>query len=154
MMPSRNRLGFAAVILAAAIGGGCGSQPSAEGSFDKALTVSGPIRIELTNGSGDSHVTTGPDGEIRIHGEIQVRAWSDKSGQRRVDEIQSHPPVVQDGDVVRIGQSQLAFVHDLAKAFPDSSAVLRTMKIRSAAGTAGSSRCTLNTCCKCDNDHR
>jgi DUF4097 and DUF4098 domain-containing protein YvlB len=105
MMPSRNRLGFAAVILAAAIGAGCGSQPSAEGSFDKALTVSGPIRIELTNGSGDSHVTTGPDGEIRIHGEIQVRAWSDKSGQRRVDEIQSHPPVVQDGDVVRIGGS-------------------------------------------------
>ena len=29
---------------------------------------------------------------------------------------------LQAGDVVRIGQSQLAFVHDLAKAFPESSA--------------------------------
>jgi Nif-specific regulatory protein len=44
--------------------------------------------------------------------------------------------VLHAGDVVRIGQSQLAFVHDLAKAFPDSSAVLRNMTIRSAAGTA------------------
>ena len=33
--------------------------------------------------------------------------------------------VLQAGDVVRIGQSQLAFVHDLSKAFPDSSAVMR-----------------------------
>ena len=44
--------------------------------------------------------------------------------------------VLHAGDVVRIGQSQLAFVHDLAKAFPDSSAVLRNMTIRSATGTA------------------
>lgn len=34
-----------------------------------------------------------------------------------------HP--LQPGDIIRIGQSQLAFVHDLAKAFPDSSAILR-----------------------------
>ncbi len=44
--------------------------------------------------------------------------------------------VLHAGDMIRIGQSQLAFVHDLAKAFPDSSAVLRNMNIRSAAGTA------------------
>jgi DUF4097 and DUF4098 domain-containing protein YvlB len=105
MIPSRNRLGVVALMLAAACAAGCGSQPSAEGSFDKALTVSGPIRIELTNGSGDSHVTAGPAGEVRIHGEIQVRAWSDKSGQRRVDEIQSAPPVVQEGSLIRIGGS-------------------------------------------------
>jgi DUF4097 and DUF4098 domain-containing protein YvlB len=103
MMPSRNRLGAFAVMLAAAVATGCGSQPSAEGSFDKTLTVSGPIRIELTNGSGDSQITTGPPGEVRIHGEIQVRAWSDKTGQRRVEEIQSNPPVTQDGSLIHIG---------------------------------------------------
>jgi DUF4097 and DUF4098 domain-containing protein YvlB len=105
MMPSRNRLGAVAVVLAATIAAGCGSQPSAEGSFDKTLTVSGPIRVELTNGSGDSQVTTGPPGEVRIHGEIQVRAWSDKTGQRRVDAIQSNPPVTQEGSLIRIGGS-------------------------------------------------
>ncbi len=92
-------------MLAAVLAAGCGSQPSAEGSFDKTLTVSGPIRIELTNGSGDSQITTGPVGEVRVHGEIQVRGWSDKTGQRRVDAIQSNPPVMQDGSLVRIGGS-------------------------------------------------
>jgi transcriptional regulator with GAF, ATPase, and Fis domain len=33
---------------------------------------------------------------------------------------------LQAGDVVRIGNSQLAFVHDLSQAFPDSHTVLRT----------------------------
>ena len=92
-------------MLAATIAAGCGSQPSAEGSFDKSLTVSGPIRIELISGSGDAQVTTGPDGEVHVHGEIQARAWSDKAGQRRVDAIQSNPPVVQEGSLIRIGGS-------------------------------------------------
>jgi DUF4097 and DUF4098 domain-containing protein YvlB len=109
MMPSRNRLRAAAILFAAAaMTAGCGSQPSAEGSFDKTFTVSGPVRIELTNGSGDSHVNTGPAGTVSIHGEIQVRAWSDKSGQRRVDDVQSRPPVSQDGTVVRIGNSSFS----------------------------------------------
>ncbi len=33
--------------------------------------------------------------------------------------------LLRPGDVIRIGQSQLVFVHDLAKAFPDSSHLLR-----------------------------
>jgi transcriptional regulator with GAF, ATPase, and Fis domain len=33
--------------------------------------------------------------------------------------------ILHAGDVIRIGQSQLAFVHDLTNAFPDSSGVLR-----------------------------
>src|SRR5215475_10257420 len=33
---------------------------------------------------------------------------------------------LQAGDVVRIGNSQLAFVHDLSQAFPDSHTLLRT----------------------------
>jgi hypothetical protein len=106
MTPSPNRVGIAGVFLAVALAAtGCGSQPTAEGSFDKTLTVTGPIRIELMNGGGDSRVTTGPAGEVRIHGEIQVHAWSEKAGQRRVDEVQSGPPVVQDGNVIRIGSS-------------------------------------------------
>jgi PP-loop superfamily ATP-utilizing enzyme len=39
------------------VAAGCRSQPNAEGSFDKTFEVSGPVRIELTNGSGDSRVT-------------------------------------------------------------------------------------------------
>jgi len=105
MTPSRNRLGVFAVMLAATLAAGCAPRQRAEGSFDKTFTVSGPLRIEFNNGGGDSRVTTGPAGEIRIHGEIQVRAWSDQSGQRRVDAIQSRPPVSQDGNLITIGDT-------------------------------------------------
>lgn len=101
-------------MLAATIAAGCGSQPSAEGSFDKSLTVSGPLRIELITGSGDAQVATGPDGEVHIHGEIQVRAWSDKAGQQRVDAIQSNPPVVQEGSLIRIGGSSAGNSRDVS----------------------------------------
>ena len=38
------------------------------------------------------------------------------------------------GDIVRIGQSQLAFVHDLAKAFPDSSHIPRLADLPAGDG--------------------
>ncbi len=37
-----------------------------------------------------------------------------------------HDYQLQAGDVIRIGNSQLAFVHDLSQAFPDSNSVLRS----------------------------
>ena len=49
--------------------------------------------------------------------------------------------VLEAGEIIRIGQSQMAFVHDLTKAFPDSSAVFKDLKVRAAAGD----ETTLNT---------
>jgi Nif-specific regulatory protein len=43
---------------------------------------------------------------------------------------------LQPGDIVRIGHCQLAFVHDLTKAFPDSSAVLKEIASRGTTETA------------------
>jgi transcriptional regulator with GAF, ATPase, and Fis domain len=42
--------------------------------------------------------------------------------------------VLEPGEIIRIGQSQMAFVHDLTKAFPDSSGVLRDLKVRPGPG--------------------
>ena len=84
---------------------GCRTQPSAEGTFDKTFTVNGPVRIELTNGSGDSHVSTGAAGEVRVHGEIQAHEWSEKGSQERVHELEANPPVSQEGNLIRIGGS-------------------------------------------------
>lgn len=43
---------------------------------------------------------------------------------------------LQPGDVVRIGNSQLAFVHDLSQAFPDSHTLLRTAQAVDSNGRA------------------
>ena len=42
--------------------------------------------------------------------------------------------VLQPGDMIRIGHSQLVFVHNLAKAFPDSSAIVRSGRRGEADG--------------------
>jgi len=85
------------------VAAGCRSQPNAEGSFDKTFEVSGPVRIELTNGSGDSRVTAGPAGEVRIHGEIRARGWSPENAKQKLSEIESHPPVSQENNLIRVG---------------------------------------------------
>ncbi|HKD37794.1 MAG TPA: sigma 54-interacting transcriptional regulator, partial [Pirellulales bacterium] len=42
--------------------------------------------------------------------------------------------VLEAGEIIRIGHSQMAFVYDLTKAFPDSSAVFKDLKVRAASG--------------------
>jgi len=86
---------------------GCRAQSGAEGTFDKTFKVNGPVRIELANGSGDSHISAGASGEVRVHGEIQVHSWSEKGSQERVRELESNPPVSQENDLIRIGGSGL-----------------------------------------------
>ena len=103
----------ACTALAALLLAGCSSRSSVEGTFDKTFTVNGPIHLELTSGSGDAHVTTGPPGEVRIHGEIQVSSWSEESGQRLLHEVESNPPVSQEGNLIRVNGSGQHF-HDVS----------------------------------------
>ena len=43
---------------------------------------------------------------------------------------------LQPGDIIQIGNSHLAFVHDLAQAFPDTSTLLKTSKAVDGSATA------------------
>lgn len=83
---------------------GCVQQRAeATGAFDRTFTVNGPVRLELTSGSGDSHVTTGPAGEVRIHGDIHAEDWPFANARRRSSEVESDPPVSQQGNLIRVG---------------------------------------------------
>ncbi|HJS06680.1 MAG TPA: FHA domain-containing protein, partial [Pirellulales bacterium] len=50
-----------------------------------------------------------------------IRDLDSRNGTVIAGELVRGDRVLDPGDIVRIGQSQFAFVHDLAKAFPDSS---------------------------------
>jgi DUF4097 and DUF4098 domain-containing protein YvlB len=89
--------------LAAIMLTGCRGHVSAEGAFDRAFTVDGPVRLELSTGGGDCRVTTGPPGQVHIHGEIDANSWSEESGKRHVQETQSNPPVSQQSNLIRVG---------------------------------------------------
>jgi hypothetical protein len=82
----------------------CAVGPSASGSFDRTLTVTAPIRLELANASGDVSITGSSDGKVHVHGEVRSSGMGFDSPQKRLDEIVNNPPIEQKGDTVRIGK--------------------------------------------------
>ncbi len=101
MKASRQLLLGAALVLAG-LGSAC-IGPTAGGSFNRTLTVSGPVRLFLTNGSGTARINAGPPGQVQIHADFRVRAWLWGNPQRRVAEIIQNPPIRQEGSLIRVG---------------------------------------------------
>ena len=105
---SRNALALLAAGAALFALSGCGgnsNRASAEGTFDKSYSIDGPAHLQLSTGSGDTVITVGAPGAIRVHGEVSVQSWSTESGQKRANELASNPPISQQGNLVRIGES-------------------------------------------------
>jgi DUF4097 and DUF4098 domain-containing protein YvlB len=92
------------LALTVAIGAGCAVGPSVSGSFDRTLTVSGPIRLELGNAAGDLSITGSADGKVHVHADVRSSGFGFGSPQDRLNEIVSNPPIEQKGDVIRIGK--------------------------------------------------
>ena len=103
---SRHRhLGLPLVLLSAiVILVGCQNGPSVSGAFDRKYDVTGPIRLELTNASGDVDITGSADGKVHVHGDVRASGFGSESSQKRLDDTVSNPPVEQRGDTIRIGK--------------------------------------------------
>jgi len=102
-LPIRRLLFCFPVAFAVAALAGCMPRQSAEGSFQKTISVQGPLRVELVNGSGDSRVNAGADGQVHVEASIHASDWSEARSQELVRQLQSNPPIKQEGSVVRIG---------------------------------------------------
>jgi hypothetical protein len=70
---------------------------------DRKFSVTGPVRIELTNGSGSARVSTGAPGQVQVHAEFRAKSHMFHDAQRRLDDIMANPPFSQDSDLIRIG---------------------------------------------------
>lgn len=92
---------FLAAVLAMAPMAAVGEQ----GSFDRTLDVSGPLSLEVKTGSGSIEVTAGAPGQVRVYGEIKVRSGllGVSGAADKVRRIEENPPIVQEGNVIRIG---------------------------------------------------
>lgn len=99
-------VGFAAAVTLALACGGCFLGPAATGEFDRTLSVSGPVHLELHTGAGSVEVHSGGAGTVRIHAEVRVRSFFGEDPDHRLKEITDQPPVSQSGDVIRIGYEQ------------------------------------------------
>jgi DUF4097 and DUF4098 domain-containing protein YvlB len=103
---ARHRNLFLTSLLAAALFAcaACNVGPSVSGNFDRNYSVAGPIRLELTNASGDVDITGSADGNVHVRGEVRVSGMGAGSSQKRLDATIANPPIEQKGDTIRIGK--------------------------------------------------
>lgn len=77
-----------------------------EGSFERTLTLSGALDLDIRTDSGHIKVIAGPPGEVRINGRIRATSGfrvSEAEAEEKVRRLESNPPVEQSGGTVRIG---------------------------------------------------
>jgi DUF4097 and DUF4098 domain-containing protein YvlB len=108
--------GYFVALIAVAVASGCAVGPAVIGNFDRTLTVTGPIRLEVGNASGDVSITGSADGKVHVHGEVKSYGMGFGSPKDRLNEIVSNPPVEQKGDVIRIGKD-LTRVRNISVAY-------------------------------------
>ena len=74
-----------------------------QGTFEKTLTVSGPVNLEVLTHSGDVTVRAGSSGSVFIRGKIYVgNHWLGGGREADVHEIEQHPPIRQEGNNIHI----------------------------------------------------
>ncbi len=75
----------------------------AEGKFDRTLTVSGAVNLDLTTGSGEVLIKTGGSDKVVIHGRVSSGDWWGGNADAVVHSVESNPPIEQNGSSIRIG---------------------------------------------------
>jgi DUF4097 and DUF4098 domain-containing protein YvlB len=105
----RSALGICLFALSGCVGIDIAAQSErARGSFDRTLTVSGPVDLAVRTGSGDIQVRVGSNDRVRVIGRISAhQSWQiSVDPAERVRRIESTPPIVQNGSVISIGETQ------------------------------------------------
>ena len=75
-----------------------------DGEFERTLSVSGPVDLQVESRSGSIKITTGGSGSVHIRAEIRRnRGWSGRrASQAEVQAVIDNPPIVQDGNTIRV----------------------------------------------------
>jgi hypothetical protein len=80
----------------------------ADSQFERTLNVSAQPDLYVSTGSGDIHVHPGSDSAIHIVGHVHAGGWgvfASGDVNERIQRIVANPPIVQDGNTVRVGQT-------------------------------------------------
>jgi hypothetical protein len=74
-----------------------------QGVFERTVTVSGPVDLEVLTHSGDVTVRAGSSGSVFIRGKIYVNNhWLGSNRDADVHDIEQHPPIRQEGNSIHI----------------------------------------------------
>ena len=106
MLKNLRFLGAWLALAALAVFTATTARADATGKFDKTLTVTGAVDLDVTTGSGNITIRTGEAGKVEIHAKIRAHdGWNsnDKDAESRVQYLEQHPPIEQDGNTIRVG---------------------------------------------------
>ena len=79
------------------------------GHFERTLQVNGTVELEVSSGSGNINVHQGGAGSVSVTAKIHANSgtsWLFGSGniEERIHKIEQNPPIVQQGNTIRIGR--------------------------------------------------
>jgi hypothetical protein len=91
------------LILAAAAFVAFATLPAlaSEATFERTLSVSGRVELNVSTGSGNIHITHGAGNQVHVFGRVKS-GWG-QNNDERVREVAAHPPIEQTGNIIRIG---------------------------------------------------
>jgi len=96
-----SRLALAAALVVLFTSAAFASSP--QGSFEKTLTVNGPVDLEVFTHSGDVTVRAGSSGSVSIRGKIFVGDhWFGGNRDTDVHAVEQNPPIKQSGNSIHI----------------------------------------------------
>jgi Putative adhesin len=102
--PSLARFALLATFVFAAAAA-APSMLRADDSFDRTLTVSGPVHLELSNASGNVSIRGTASGKVHVHGKVTGNWSLFGSSGHNIQDVVANPPIEQSGDTIRIGKN-------------------------------------------------
>lgn len=78
---------------------------AAEQSFERTLSVNGPVTLRVSTGSGYIRVSPGSDNQVHVVGHVKSghNSWFGGSSDDAVGKVVQNPPISQAGNIIRIG---------------------------------------------------
>jgi Putative adhesin len=102
----RTRVNLSRKVVTCILAGVClPAAFAAEKSFDRTLTVNGPVTLHVSTGSGYIHVSPGSDSQVHIIGHVKSGNswWGGGSSDDAVAKVAANPPIDQAGNIIRVG---------------------------------------------------
>jgi hypothetical protein len=75
------------------------------GTFERTLSVTAPVRLEVRTGSGTIDVHRGGAGTVHIVGEFRVGAWPWSDARERARSLRDNPPIEQRENLILVGSN-------------------------------------------------
>jgi DUF4097 and DUF4098 domain-containing protein YvlB len=107
-MPNRDKILITVVLLISGAiliernyGGVFAAGPEANGTFSRSFNVSGPVDLNLENGSGGVTVRRGAPGKVEVNAKMRATNWF-SSANEQIKKLEQNPPVEQSGNTIRI----------------------------------------------------